>query len=130
MISILSKISTALKAWWKAFGTAKPLPPLVDQEGNILPPPTPEEARKAFRSALTEKVADGWTIEIENELDAVVSKKPTFRWIGKLFLFLLLLLLFAPLAAFYLIIIIVQGVTAKPRRIRILIDGDGRIQRH
>lgn len=118
-----------MKSLWIAFGTPKPLPPLVDQDGNFLPPPTPEEARKAFRSALTERVADGWTLEIENELDAVVSKKPTFRWIGKLFLFLLLLLLFAPLAAFYLIIVIVQGVTAKPQRVRIWIDGDGRIQR-
>ncbi len=91
-------------------------------------PLSPEESRKLFRSALTEYVADGWSIEIENELEAVLSRKSGFRWVGKMIIFLILLLVFAPLAFFYLIVVIVKGVTAKPNRIRIRVDENGFIQ--
>lgn len=103
-----------------------PLP--VDEHGVPLPPPSAEESRKNFRAALTDYVANGWTIEIENELDAVLSKRRQFRWVGKLMIFLLLLLLFLPLGFFYLIVVIVKGVTAKPMRMRIWIDENGRIK--
>jgi hypothetical protein len=93
-----------------------------------LPPPTPEEARKTLRKVVTDYVAGGWNIEIENELDVVLSKKAPFRWIGKLFIFLILLLIFAPLGLFYLIVVIVKGINAKPTRVRVWIDADGRIQ--
>lgn len=90
--------------------------------------PTPEEARKSFREALTNYVAKGWTIEIENEFDAVISKKPQFRWFLKLFVFLILLLIFFPVAIFFLLVVLVRGLTAKPRRLRIYIDPGGQIQ--
>ncbi len=89
---------------------------------------SPEESRKQFRSTLTEFIADGWSIEIENELEAVLSRKSGFRWVGKMIIFLVLLLIFAPLAFFYLIVVIVKGVTAKPNRIRIWVDENGLIQ--
>jgi hypothetical protein len=91
-------------------------------------PLSPEESRKLFRYRLTEYVANGWSIEIENELDAVLSRKSGFRWVGKLVIFLVLLLIFVPLAFFYLIVVIVKGVTAKPNRIRIWVDENGQIQ--
>jgi len=102
--------------------------PLLDKEAIPLPAPTPEEARKSFREALTDYVARGWTIEIENEFDAVISKKPQFRWFLKLVVFLILLLIFFPLAIFFLLVVLVRGLTAKPRRLRIYIDPDGQIQ--
>jgi len=92
----------------------KPLPPLVDDQGMPLPPPTPEEARKTLRAVITNYVADGWNIEIENELEVVLGRKAKFHWVGKLIIFLILLLLFAPIGIFYLIVVIVKGVTAKP----------------
>ena len=92
------------------------------------PRPTAEDARKAFRTALTDCVAGGWTLEIENESEAVLSKKESFRWVGKLIIFLLLVFIFAPLALFYLIVIIVRGVSAKPIRLRVWIDEEGLIQ--
>jgi hypothetical protein len=96
---------------------------------NSLPAPlTPEEARKSFREALTEYVSKGWTIEIENEFDAVISRKPQFRWFLKLVVFLILLLIFFPLAIFFLLVVLVRGLTARPRRLRIFIDPEGKIQ--
>jgi len=92
------------------------------------PRPTAEEAQKAFRTALTDYVAGGWTLEIENESEAVLSKKASFRWVGKLIIFLLLIFVFAPLALFYLIVIIVRGVSAKPIRLRVWIDEEGLVQ--
>lgn len=91
-------------------------------------PPTPEEARKSFREALTEYVSKGWTVEIENEFDAVISRKPQFRWFLKLVVFLILLLIFFPLAIFFLLVVLVRGLTVRPRRLRIYIDPDGQIQ--
>lgn len=87
-----------------------------------------EDRKKIFRSFLTTRVSEGWSIEIENEYDAVLSRKSGFRWFGKLILFLILLLLFAPLALFYLIVIIVRGVTAKPSRMHFAVDKFGDIQ--
>lgn len=92
------------------------------------PLPTPEEARDIFRCALTDYVARGWTIEIENEFDAVISRKPQFRWFLKLVVFLILLLIFFPLAIFFLLVVLVRGITVRPRRLRIYIDPDGQIQ--
>ncbi len=126
MKNIFSKFVDFLKEIWQGMTTPAVTSPKVDQPGTPLPPPNAEESRKTFRAALTEYVANGWTIEIENELDAVLSKKPQFRWIGKLVIFLLLL--FLPLGLFYLIVVIVKGVTAKPRRMRIWIDEVGKIQ--
>lgn len=116
----------AVRDLWERWGTPAPLQPLVDENGELRPPPSPAQARIDFREALTGYVRDGWSIEIENELDAVLSRKATFSWVGKLLVFLILLVIFAPLALFYLIVVIVKGVTAKPRRIQVWIDEDGR----
>lgn len=128
MNDFLRKSGALLQDLWFRFTVPKPLPPLVDAQGQPLPPPTPEEARKTLRKVVTDYVAGGWNIEIENELDVVLSKKAPFRWIGKLFIFLILLLIFAPLGLFYLIVVIVKGINAKPTRVRVWIDADGRIQ--
>lgn len=121
-------IEIAKKLWVQFYGQ-KPLPPRVDELGQPLPPLPPEERRKTFRAEITQYVAAGWSIEIENEFDAVLSKKGKFSWAGKLIIFLILLLIFAPLALFYLIVVVVKGVSAKPARLRLWIDEDGRIKR-
>ena len=129
MKDFLRKAGALLQDFWFRFTVPRPLPPLVDDQGQPLPPPTPEEARKTLRAVITNYVADGWNIEIENELEVVLGRKAKFHWVGKLIIFLILLLLFAPIGIFYLIVVIVKGVTAKPARLRVWIDEDGRIQR-
>lgn len=121
-------IGIAKKSWVQFYGQ-KPLPPRVDELGQPLPPLPLEERRKALRKEMTEYVAAGWSIEIENDFDAVLSKKGKFSWAGKLIIFLILLLVFAPIALFYLIVVIIQGVSAKPARLRLWVDEDGRIKR-
>ena len=113
---------------WKWLYVGKPLPPLVDDSGEELAPPTAEKARLLFREALTNRVADGWKIEIESQFDAVLSRKKSPTWIGKLILFLILLVVFAPLAIFYLIFVVITSINAKPLTLRIWIDEDGRIE--
>jgi hypothetical protein len=125
----LDKFMEIVKKLWVQLTVAKPLPPLMDELGQPLPAPTPEERRKRFRTEITEYVASGWSIEIENEFDAVLSTKGKFSWAGKLIIFLILLLLFAPIALFYLIVVVIKGVSAKPERLRLWIDEDGRIKR-
>jgi hypothetical protein len=119
----------AIRDLWVRWGTPDPLPPLLDENGDLRPPPSPAQARTDFREALTDYVRDGWSIEIENEFDAVLSRKAKFSWVGKLIIFLILLIIFAPLAFFYLIVVIVKGVTARPLRIQLWIDEDGRINK-
>jgi hypothetical protein len=129
MSSFIDKFFSIAKDLWFRLTVPKPLPPLLDEQGQPLPPPTPEEAKKTLRAVITNYVADGWNIEIENDFEVVLGRKAKFHWVGKLITFLLLLLLFAPIGIFYLIVVIVKGVTAKPARIRVWIDADGRVQR-
>ena len=129
MNHFFTKVGSFFQEIWFRLAVPKPLPPLLDEQGLPASPPTPEEARKRLRSVITDYVAGGWSVEIENEFDAVLSKKPPFHWVGKLLIFLLLLLIFAPLGLFYLIVVIVKGVNAKPARLRVWIDNEGHIQR-
>jgi hypothetical protein len=129
MNQFFTKFGSFFQEIWFRLTVPKPLPPLLDEQGLPASPPTPEEAKRRLRTAITNYVADGWSIEIENEFDAVLSKKAPFHWVGKLIFFLLLLLIFAPIALFYLIVVIVKGVNAKPARLRVWIDAEGRVQR-
>jgi hypothetical protein len=94
-----------------------------------LTPLTPEESRILFRKALTDSVEGGWKIEIENELDAVLSKKPTFNWFGSLVGFVILLFVYFPFALFLLVVVIIRGVTRRDVTRKIWIDDKGQVQR-
>jgi len=94
-----------------------------------LTPLKPEESRVLFRQALTDAVEGGWKIEIENELDAVLSKKPTFNWFGSLVGFVILLFIYFPFALFLLVVVIIRGVTRRDVTRKIWIDDKGRVQR-
>jgi hypothetical protein len=122
------KLMGGIKGSYSRFRASSSMTPFPDKNSSPLPAPTPEEVRKSFRETLTDYVAGGWTIEIENEFDAVISKKPKFQWFLKLIIFLFLLLVFAPLAVFYLLVVLIRGLTARPRRIRIWVDPDGKVQ--
>ena len=128
MKEIINKIKAVGADLWNRATVEQPPAPRLDINGELLPPPSPAQARIDFRYALTSYVADGWSIEIENEFDAVLSRKPKFRWVGKLIIFLILIFIWAPIALFYLIVVIVRGVTAKPSRKRLWVTEDGRIE--
>jgi hypothetical protein len=117
-----------LQARWFFFIRPKLSAPTPIQE-EPLTPLTPEESRLLFRTALTDSVEGGWKIEIENELDAVLSKKPQFHWFGSLVGFLILLFIYFPFALFFLIIIIIKGVTRRDVTRKLWIDDLGRVQR-
>lgn len=128
MKNVISKAWAGFKSTFVTARVSSPIGERVHAQEPQAPRPTAEEARKSFRTALTDCVAGGWTLEIENEFDAVLSKKAPFHWGGKLIAFLVLLFIFAPIALFYLIVVIVRGVSAKPSRLRVWIDEDGLIQ--
>ena len=81
-----------------------------------------EDRKSKFRRYLTNAVSQGWHIEIENEFDAVISKKQKVGWFGSLLLFLLLLLIFVPLAIFYLIYMVVTRSSGKSSLVKVWID--------
>lgn len=128
MNELLAKATDLLKKLWIQLTVPADTQNVGTEQGTASTIPSPGEARLKFRAVLTDYVADGWNIEIENEFDAVLSKRPQFRWVGKLIIFLILLLIFVPLALFYLIVIIVQGVTIKPRRMKVWVDELGQVQ--
>ena len=128
MATFWIKFAGGAKGIYSRLRAASSMTPFPEESTNPLPVATPEAAQKTFREALTNFVASGWSIEIENEFDAVISKKPKFRWFLKLMIFLFLLLVFAPIAVFYLLVVLIRGLTARPQRIRIWVDPDGKVQ--
>lgn len=117
-----------LQARWFLFIRPKLSAPTPIQE-EPLTPLTPEESRLLFRKALTDSVEGGWKIEIENELDAVLSKKPSFNWFGSLVGFVILLFIYFPFALFLLVVVIIRGLTRRDVTRKIWIDEIGRVQR-
>jgi hypothetical protein len=117
-----------LQARWFLFIRPKLSAPTPIQEEPVTPL-TPEESRLLFRKALTDSVEGGWKIQIENELDAVLSKKPSFNWFGSLVGFVILLFIYFPFALFLLVVVIIRGVTRRDVTRKIWIDDKGRVQR-
>ena len=122
-----AKISETIRKIYY-FPNKPPVKP--DPNAPIVPPVelTPEERRAKFRRVLTDRVSAGWHLEIENDYDAVISRKKGFNWLGSLFLFIILLFLVAPLAIFYLVVLAIVKITAKPRTVKIWIDIYGNIK--
>lgn len=73
------------------------------------------EMKRIFRTRITSLVADGWSIEIENEIDAVLSKshKKQFHALGWILGTIILFFIFAPLAILNLFIMVVVAI-ARP----------------
>ena len=87
-----------------------------------------KRAKELFKSALVDWVANGWHIEIENGYEAVLSKKKPFNWIPHLVIILLGLFLFAPLALFWILVMIIVALTRGTKTKRVWIDDEGKLQ--
>ena len=86
-----------------------------------------KKAKALFRSTLTDNVANGWHIEIENDYDAVLSKKRSFNWIPHILIILFGLFVFVPLAVFWIFVMIILAVTQKSKTKRIWVDPEGEV---
>lgn len=131
MGNMLKQVIDAIKSFFSKQWTPKPSPYGESQADHLGQPPqplSPELRKQMFREFLTKQVVQGWTIEIENDFDAVLGKKRKFNWGIKLIIFLVLLLLFLPLGLFYLVVVIIRGVTAKPVRRHYRINDIGLIR--
>jgi hypothetical protein len=131
MGNMIKQVIDAIKDFFSNQWTPKPSPygeSPADQFGQPPQSVSHELRKQMFREFLTKQVVQGWTIEIENDFDAVLGKKRKFNWGIKLILFLVLLLIFLPLGLFYLVVVIVRGVTAKPVRRHYRINDIGLIR--
>ena len=85
------------------------------------------KAKALFKTALTDSVANGWHIEIENGYDAVLSKKRSFNWIPHIFIILFGFFVIGPFALFWIIVMIILAVTQKPKTKRVWVDPEGEV---
>jgi len=88
----------------------------------------PTKVQELFKNELTQQVANGWHIEIQNEFDAVLSKKRSFNWIPHIVVILFGLFIFVPLAIFWLFVMIIVAVTQRTNTKRVWIDPEGQIK--
>ena len=90
-------------------------------------PVSDEIAKRALTIAIAQKVERGWRIEMQNEFDAILSKKRDFNWILHVLLLLLFLILFAPLALFWLFVMVIIAVTRKRVTRRVWVEKNGEV---
>ena len=90
-------------------------------------PVSDEIAKKALTIAIAQKVERGWRIEMQNEFDAILSKRRDFNWILHILLVLLFLVLFAPLALFWLFVMVILAVTRKRVTRRVWVEKNGEV---
>jgi hypothetical protein len=86
------------------------------------------EVKALFKTELTEYVANGWRIEIENEYDAVLSKKRSFNWILHIILLIVFSFFFPPLAFLWLFVMVIIAMTQRSKTRRVWIDPEGQVQ--
>ena len=112
------------KAWdWFEFSTPKSGNNLqiTESKGDI----SLEEGKRILRAELTRRAEKGWKIEIENDTDAVVSKKGSIAWLLHIFIILFFLVIFPVLSFVWLIVMVILAITKKPRTMRIWVEKDG-----
>ena len=90
-------------------------------------PVSDEIAKQALTIAIAQKVERGWRIEMQNEFDAILSKRRDFNWILHILLVLLFLVLFAPLALLWLFIMVILAVTRKRVTRRVWVEKNGEV---
>ena len=90
-------------------------------------PVSEEIAKKALTVAIAQKVERGWRIEMQNEFDAIISKRREFNWILHILLVILFLFMFAPLAIFWLFVMVIIAVTRKRITRRVWVEKNGHI---
>ena len=90
-------------------------------------PVSDQIAKKALTLAIAHKVERGWRIEMQNEFDAILSKRRDFNWILHILLVLLFLVLFAPLALLWLFVMVILAVTRKRVTSRVWVEKNGEV---
>jgi hypothetical protein len=90
-------------------------------------PVSEEIAKRALTVAVAQKVERGWRIEMQNEFDAIISKRREFNWILHIVLFILFLILFVPLAIFWLFVMVIIAVTRKRVTRRVWVEKNGEV---
>jgi len=86
-----------------------------------------EVAKRALSVAIAQKVERGWRIEMQNEFDAIISKRREFNWILHILLLIFFIILFAPLAIFWLFVMVIIAVTRKRITRRVWVEKNGEV---
>ncbi len=86
-----------------------------------------EEATSALRKVISLQVEKGWRIEMQNEFDAILSKKKNFPWFFHILLIVIFFVLFSPLAILWLAVMLIIAVTSKPITKRIWVEKNGEV---
>ena len=90
-------------------------------------PVSEDQSKVNLRKVIAKLVEQGWHIEMQNEFDAILSKKKGFNWIFHLLFLLILLFVFAPLALFWLFVMVILAVTRKPSTKRVWVEKNGEV---
>jgi uncharacterized membrane protein (DUF485 family) len=130
----MNKLWTPIKKWlllqveWIDFSGKRYQKRLNDEQlAREANPVSDEIAKKALTVAIAQKVERGWRIEMQNEFDAILSKRRDFNWILHVLLLLLFLVLFAPLALFWLFVMVILAVTRKRVTRRVWVEKNGEV---
>ena len=97
-------------------------PTSIPEDPNMSPD---EIAQKNLRAVIAKLVERGWHIEMQNDFDAILSKKQGFNWILHLILLLIFAVIFPPLALFWLFVMVILAVTRKPSTKRVWVEKNG-----
>lgn len=89
-------------------------------------PVSVQQSKENLRAAVAKLVERGWRIEMQNEFDVILSKRQGFNWVFHLILILILVVIFAPLALFWLFVMVILAVTKRrsTKRVRVEKNGD------
>jgi len=90
-------------------------------------PVSEEKAKESLKLAISKLVERGWHIEMQNEFDAILSKKRGFNWVFHLIFLLILAVVFTPLALFWLFVMVILAVTSKPSTKRVWVEKNGEV---
>ena len=90
-------------------------------------PVTEEKAKENLTVIVAKLVERGWHIEMKNEFDAILSKKPSFNWILHLILLLFFVVIFPPLAIFWLFVMVILAVTRRRSTKRVWVEKNGEV---
>jgi hypothetical protein len=90
-------------------------------------PVTEEKAKENLKVIVAKLVERGWHIEMNNEFDAILSKKQSFNWILHLILLLVFVVVFPPLALFWLFVMVILAVTRRRSTKRVWVEKNGEV---
>jgi septum formation topological specificity factor MinE len=90
-------------------------------------PVSVQQAKENLTAVVSKFVERGWRIEMQNEFDVILSKKQGFNWVFHLILLLILAVIFAPLALFWLFVMVILAVTKRQSTKRVWVEKNGEV---